>query len=99
MGDLAIDMLVNVTPIGMEGGPEADTLAFETAVIDRASIVFDVVASPVETPLIRYALEQQKQVITGAEVAALQAVEQFMLYTGKRPDDTLIDKAAAHARG
>ncbi len=99
VGDAAVDMLVNVTPIGMEGGPGVDALAFDKSVIDRASVVFDVVASPVETPLIRYALEQNKQVITGAEVAALQAVEQFVLYTGKRPDDALIEKAAAHARG
>lgn len=99
IGEAAVDMLVNVTPIGMEGGLDVDALAFDKSVIDRASVVFDVVASPVETPLIRYALEQNKQVITGAEVAALQAVEQFVLYTGKRPDDALIEKAAAHARG
>jgi len=99
IGDLAVDMLVNVTPIGMAGGPEADSLAFEPAVIDRASVVFDVVALPVETPLIRYGREHNKQVITGAEVAAIQAVEQFVLYTGQRPSDELIEKAAAHARG
>jgi shikimate dehydrogenase len=27
----------------------------------------------------------------------LQAVEQFVLYTGVRPEDALIEKAAAHA--
>lgn len=99
IGDIAADMLVNVTPLGMDGGPDVDTLAFEPAVIDRASVVFDVVASPGETPLLRYGRQHNKQVITGAEVAALQAVEQFVLYTGKRPSDELIEKAAAHARG
>jgi shikimate dehydrogenase len=99
VGSLAVDMLINVTPIGMAGGPEADSLAFEPEVIERASIIFDVVALPVETPLIRYGREQHKQVITGAEVATLQAVEQFVLYTGKRPDDALIAQAATHARG
>ncbi|GBU11847.1 shikimate dehydrogenase [Enterobacterales bacterium] len=98
VGDLAVDMLVNVTPIGMAGGPEAETLAFEPAVIDRASVVFDVVASAGETPLIRYGFKHNKQVITGYEVAALQAVEQFVLYTGQRPSDELIETAAAHAR-
>ena len=91
-------MLVNVTPIGMAGGPEVDSLAFDADVIDRASIVFDVVALPVETPLIRYGREHGKKVITGAEVAALQAVEQFVLYTGKRPSDELVEEAAKHAR-
>jgi shikimate dehydrogenase len=99
VGSLAVDMLINVTPIGMAGGPEVDSLAFEPEAIERASIIFDVVALPVETPLIRYGREQHKQVITGAEVATLQAVEQFVLYTGKRPDDALIEQAATHARG
>lgn len=92
-------MLINVTPIGMAGGPEAETLAFDEAVIDAASVIFDVVAMPPETPLIRAALGRGKQVITGAEVFAIQAVEQFVLYTGVRPDDELFRRAAAYARG
>ena len=69
----------------MAGGPEAETLAFNPAVIDGAQVVFDVVAVPPETPLIRYAKTGGKAVITGAEVITLQAVEQFVLYTGVRP--------------
>ena len=99
VGDLPVDMVVNVTPIGMPGAQEADALSFEPQVIDRASTVFDVVVAPGGTPLIRYGHEQGKKVITGEEVAALQAVEQFVLYTGKRPSDELIEQAAAHARG
>ncbi|ANI30108.1 shikimate dehydrogenase [Yersinia entomophaga] len=99
VGDLTADMVINVTPIGMAGGAEAETLAFEPATIEQAKIVFDVVALPAETPLIRYAREQGKQVITGAEVIAIQAVEQFVLYTGVRPTDEQVERAAAHARG
>ncbi|MDU2774301.1 MAG: shikimate 5-dehydrogenase, partial [Klebsiella grimontii] len=40
-----------------------------------------------------------KRVISGAEVIALQAVEQFALYTGVRPDAALVAEAAAFARG
>ena len=50
-------------------------------------------------PLIRAAREQHKRLITGEEVFALQAVEQFVLYTGIRPDAELFARAAAHARG
>ena len=39
------------------------------------------------------------KVITGAEVFAIQAVEQFVLYTGIRPSDELFQQAAKHARG
>ncbi|MEF2279864.1 shikimate 5-dehydrogenase [Deinococcus sp. YIM 134068] len=93
------DLLVNVTPIGMAGGPEADELAFPPETIARARTVFDVVALPPETPLIRYARQLGRRVITGAEVAVLQAVEQFVLYTGVRPGDEQIGRAAALARG
>jgi len=92
-------MLVNVTPIGMAGGPESDELAFSQAQIARAQFVFDVVAVPSETPLICAARAQKKAVITGADVIVLQAVEQFVLYTGVRPCDTLIAQAAVHAQG
>ncbi len=83
----------------MAGGPEAETLAFNPAVIDRAQGVFDVVAAPPETPLIRYAKSQGKAVITGAKVVALQAAEQFALYTGVRPTEEQIRRASAYARG
>jgi shikimate dehydrogenase len=92
------DLLVNVTPIGMAGGPEAADLAFAPDVVDRAAVVFDVVALPPETPLILQARQAGKPVITGAEVIALQAVEQFVLYTGVRPDDALIARAADFAQ-
>ena len=39
-----------------------------------------------------------KQTISGAEVIVLQAVEQFELYTGKRPNEALIAEAADYAR-
>lgn len=92
-------LLINVTPVGMAGGAGADELAFSEPHIARADRVFDVVALPAETPLIQYARLNDKAVITGAEVIAIQALEQFVLYTGVRPDDALVERAAAYARG
>ncbi|HEY5835069.1 shikimate 5-dehydrogenase [Streptomyces sp.] len=92
------DVLVNVTPIGMQGGPEAEDLAFSAAAVAAADTVFDVVALPVETPLIREARRQDKHVITGHEVLVLQGLEQFVLYTGLRPEPDLVERAAAFAR-
>ena len=54
-------------------------------------------ALPPETPLIRLATQLGKKTISGAEVIALQAVEQFVLYTGVRPETELVKKAAAFA--
>jgi shikimate dehydrogenase len=90
-------LLINVTPIGMAGGNEADQLSFSEGLVREAQLVFDVVALPPETPLIRSAKKLGKKTISGAEVIALQAVEQFVLYTGVRPETQLIKKAAVFA--
>ncbi|MBI0435396.1 shikimate 5-dehydrogenase [Roseomonas sp. KE0001] len=92
------EMLVNITPIGMQGGPEAEGLAFPGEAIAAARIVFDVVALPPETPLIRAARAAGKAVITGAEVIVLQALRQFVLYTGVTPEAEQVAAAAAYAR-
>ena len=74
-------ILVNVTPLGMAGKDEA-AQSFSDDQIDAAQTVFDVVAFPAETPLIRAARAAGRPVITGAEVIALQAARQFERYTG-----------------
>ena len=82
----------------MTGGVEADQLAFEPSAITAAETVFDVVAIPSETPLIVRARAEGKRVITGLEVIAIQALEQFVLYTGVRPNLEQFEKAVAFAR-
>jgi shikimate dehydrogenase len=92
------DLIINVTPIGMAGGPEADSLSFPAETIAAAKVVFDVVALPAETPLIKAARAAGKPVITGAEVATIQALEQFVLYTGVRPTDEQVRAAEEFTR-
>jgi len=99
MADVHADLLINATPIGMAGGPDADSLAFSESEVHAATVIFDVVAMPAVTPLIRYARSQDKTVITGSEVFAIQAVEQFVLYTGIRPGAELFQQAAQYSRG
>lgn len=91
-------MLVNVTPLGMEGA-QADELSFTPAQIAACEVAFDVVAQPAETPFIKAALAAGKTVISGAEVIVLQAVEQFVLYTGVRPSADAVKAAATFAHG
>ncbi|MDX1870659.1 shikimate 5-dehydrogenase [Mycolicibacterium sp. 120266] len=98
VGSLRAPILVNVTPIGMSGGPEERQQAFDDAAIANASVVFDVVALPSETPLITAARTAGITVITGAEVIALQAAEQFERYTGVRPTPDQIAAASAISR-
>ena len=92
------DVLVNVTPLGMAGA-DADALAFPESSIRAATRVFDVVALPVETPLIRAARAAGVPVLTGAEVHALQAAGQFERYTGVALTPDQVARASAFSRG
>ncbi|GAB2754488.1 shikimate 5-dehydrogenase [Nocardioides salsibiostraticola] len=90
-------VIVNATPLGMDG-PYADDLAFSSAHVEAAHVVFDVVAFPAETPLIQAAREAGTPIITGAEVIALQAARQFERYTGVTPTEDQIQRASAFSR-
>ena len=98
IGALRPRLIINATPIGMTGSPGADQLPFDEDIVTRAHVVFDVVAFPAETPLISLANKLEKETITGAEVIALQAAEQFVLYTGVRPTEDQLRRAAAFSR-
>jgi len=93
----SFDVIVNVTPLGMQGA-DAAALAFDEPFIERASAVFDVVAFPAETPIIRAARAAGTPVITGAEVVALQAARQFERYTGVKLTRDQVERAAAFSR-
>jgi len=96
--DSGAPLLVNVTPLGMEG-PDSEALAFPADAIAACKIAFDVVALPVETPFVRAARTAGKAIISGGEVIVLQAIEQFALYTGIRPTPEQLREAALFAHG
>ncbi|WP_313808752.1 shikimate 5-dehydrogenase [Sphingobium sp.] len=96
--DAGAPLLINVTPMGMEG-PDSEAMAFPEEFIAACDSAFDVVALPVETPLVRAARAAGKAVISGGEVVVLQAVEQFILYTGIRPSPEQVREATLFAHG
>jgi len=95
---ISADFVINATPIGMAGGLEESQIPVSEDVIQSANVVFDVIAVPAQTPLIKRAMDLGKLVILGTEVMTLQAVEQFTLYTGLTPDAELIQRAAEYSR-
>ena len=95
-GDAAL--LLNATPIGMAGGPAEHDLPVGEELIRAADVVFDVVAFPSRTPLVCAARDAGRPVISGAEVIALQAAEQFALYTGVRPTLEQVEEASRISR-
>jgi shikimate dehydrogenase len=98
-GDLpesARPLLINATSLGMQGADES-ALAFSERAIAACQVAFEVVALPPETPFVERARALGKGVILGSEVAVIQALEQFVLYTGVRPSPERTREAAEFA--
>ncbi len=90
-------VIANLTPLGMAGA-DADAVSFSPHHVEAAQLVFDVVAYPAETPLIREARTVGTPVITGAEVIAIQAARQFERYTGVALTEDQIERASTFSR-
>lgn len=97
VGQRRAQLLINVTPLGMRGADEL-VLAFPQPAIEAAETIFDVVALPASTPLVKAAEALGKTVISGAAVISIQAEEQFVLYTGVRPSAELVRAASEFSR-
>lgn len=90
-------IIVNVTPLGMNGGNEGQ-LSFPQRLVEGAEVVFEVIVMPIETPLVLSAIAAGKEVITGIEIMALQAAIQFELYTGMKPTEDQVRRASEFSR-
>ena len=77
-------VLINCTPVGMH--PNMDESPFDAEWFDKNVIVFDTVYNPEQTLFIKHAREAGCKTITGVDMFALQAAEQFLLFTGKKPN-------------
>ncbi len=89
------DVLVNCTPIGMY--PHVDETPLPAAALARAhgaGLVYDLVYNPTETRLLREARAASCDTIGGLDMLVGQAVEQFVWWTGVRPDAAVMRAAA-----
>ena len=86
------DILVNATPVGMF--PNVDESPVPKAVLNR-KVVFDVVYNPPMTKLLRDAPSAGARIVTGTEMYIGQAAAQSELYTGVKPDKSLMRKILA----
>lgn len=92
------DVIINATPVGMAGGAEVNQLPVDVSLIPGATLIFDVVAVPADTLLIQTARVSRVPFVQGTDVMTLQAVEQFVMYTGIRPSAELIARASEFSR-
>lgn len=84
------DVLVNATPVESEGQPDSP---FALSDPPEGAVVLDMVTSPEETPLLRWARERGAAAISGLAMLAAQGAHQALLWTGVKPeaDDFLRD--------
>jgi shikimate dehydrogenase len=90
-------VIVNVTPLGMSGGNEGQH-SFPQRLIEASEVVFEVIAMPIDTPLVIAGRAAGKEIITGMEIMALQAAIQFELYTGITLSEDQVRRAAEFSR-
>jgi shikimate dehydrogenase len=78
-------LLVNTTALGMTGQPPLD---IDLRRLSAATVVTDIVYSPLETPLLLEARRRGNPVVPGLGMLLHQAVRGFELWFGVRPDVT-----------
>lgn len=74
------DVLINSTPCGMTGTKQALPLKEDEL---NAGLVYDMVYTPLETPLLKLAASRRIPVIGGLEMFVQQGARQFEIWTGK----------------
>lgn len=89
------EVIVNATPIGMEGEP----LPFDTGVLTSDHVVVDLVYWPAETPLLESAAERGARVVGGVGMLVHQAALAFEQWTGTgAPFDAMLEAAESALR-
>jgi len=73
------DIIVNATPVGMQGTPMAESTPFPPEWLTGREVVLDMVYRPPTTPLLRHATERGCTTIEGLEMFIRQAAAQYRL--------------------
>ncbi|MCL4151503.1 UNVERIFIED_CONTAM: hypothetical protein GTU68_059533 [Idotea baltica] len=77
------DLLVNVTTLGMTGQPELELSLHN---LPTAAVVYDIVYSPLETPLLEDARRRGNKTVDGLGMLLHQAVPGFQAWFGITPE-------------
>lgn len=74
------DLILNGTPVGMF--PKVDNLPINVDIIKNSTAVFDAIANPIETKLVRLAKQYNKKAVGGLRMLVLQAVAAHEIWDG-----------------
>ena len=87
------DVMINATPCGMAGSKQALPIAENEL---NASLVFDMVYNPLETPLLKLAKSRGLHTIGGLEMFVQQGARQFEIWTGKPAPESEMMRVVEH---
>lgn len=87
------DVMINATPCGMAGNKQAMPIAENEM---NASVVFDMVYNPLETPLLKLAKSKGIHTISGMEMFVQQGARQFEIWTGKPAPESEMMRVVEH---
>jgi shikimate dehydrogenase len=95
VNEKGIDLLIQATPVGMY--PHLDQCIVPEKVLDKDTIVMDVIYSPLETRLVKMAKARGCTTINGLDMFIYQGAEQFRLWTGVSPPLQLMNRIVEKA--
>lgn len=89
-----VDTVIQTTPSGMlDGGSEVLAgMQFDPAWIRRRHTIFDIVYTPMKTPLLRLAEDRGARIVFGYKMLLYQAVLQFEMFTKTTAPHSLMER-------
>lgn len=89
-----IDIVIQTTPAGMQdpGGEVLAGMQFDPAWIRRSHTIFDIVYTPMKTPLLSAAEDKGARIVFGYKMLLYQAILQFELFTGMQAPHSLMER-------
>lgn len=96
VGNTKAAIIINCTSIGMH--PHVDASPVPPEVFGPDKVAFDTVYNPLKTRFLREAEAAGARIVSGAEMFIRQAVTQYELLIGSRPDEALMRKIVMQYR-
>ena len=94
-----VDLIVNATSMGMEPGPSAGLSPLESRDINPGALVYDMVYTPQQTPLMEAARRAGARVLGGLWMLVYQGAASFEMWTAREAPVDLMYEAGLRAQG
>ena len=94
-----VDLIVNATSMGMEPGANAGLSPLDSADINPRALVYDMVYTPQQTPLMEAALQAGAKALGGLWMLVYQGAAAFEMWTAREAPVDLMYEAGLRALG